>query len=1176
MVKIKTIIKNIKKIPKERYITVLVLLIFAVTVSIPTLARYKNRLDLEEILNKNEVWDGTIALGYHDGTGEESDPYIISNAKELAYFSNQLKTTDYAGKYFKITNDILINKGTFNFDGNQMTYTIDGKTMYIENYTNKLYDNTELNNNPISTVNSFESLQNFAGYLDGGHYRIYGLFMTSQDEKLGLFTNLNGTIENLYIENAMIYGGAATAILASDTTEAKIKNVYTSGNVIGTLSNTDIEKKYIIDDYNVTKTNAVLNEKLSLPVIYLEKIKSIKLKGTYSSSEENELLINKNVVVPGEFSVDLGTDLITEVSLEINDEISSEISLTNMTFEVIYETGFTSTIVAKASNTTISNVLNKANVYAIDNASGLIGITKDTNVKNAYNTGNIVSVNNATALIDTIGNSESDIMISNIYNAGTLNAKNTYPLLKEIYDNKKVEIKNTFNISTANANLNTNQDITYTNVVDVNQTSIEGIEKKTLEEIKDTTYLKDTLNYKEFVDNTVLEINEDAVWVYETSYFPILYIDDLNNPIAELKVGAYKWDSIGYELSEIYLSSNTVIMITPKDVDETINAYYYIHKGNKALTKAQLENVSWEEYTDIVTLDEEGYYVIYAKVTDSDNNTKYISSEVMIMDLKAPNAVITMNDYHWIMYHEELLSLNIADKTDILIKTEDLYSEVSEVKYYISSTKLTKTDLINLEDNNWKDYEDKITLEQKGTYIIYVRTKDSLNHEAYYNTGIIIFGGFEEEITLNDGKITGQNNVNITNTSAVTYNFSYDKTTSYNDGYMVDLITTEKLPIGTNITLKNNNTNEVYKYIVTEEKTKFKLKEFVKVGQIDETNKFNEKDFIQEVNKNISITFDFVNSEVTKNVTFTAYLDVCDSSNKVVLSTLRSTFKTTKLYSNTNTSLTITKLNEVSEIGLNTDTITDVSFVSNLYIENLPNEPIYHSEFNNKKMGITIKLVDLEDNVIDKKYLKNVIFKIGDKTYSPDNDGIVRISLADEITRIEETLKIITYATETKLATGNYNFEITPYIASDGKHTNIYSTSKIIIPATTTKVEKEDYGFKIDMDQHDRVLYKKDNISKVNFKINEISNFASSNVRISLYKKQSLSGYDQVYDIIDLKDYILDDLQEAEENTYYITTDELELQFNTTLFNKTGYEIRFDLYDGNKFITTIRKKFIVR
>ena len=114
------------------------------------------------------------------------------------------------------------------------------------------------------------------------------------------------------------------------------------------------------------------------------------------------------------------------------------------------------------------------------------------------------------------------------------------------------------------------------------------------------------------------------------------------------------------------------------------------------------------------------------------------------------------------------------------------------------------------------------------------------------------------------------------------------------------------------------------------------------------------------------------------------------------------------------------------------------------------------------------------------------------------------------------------------------------------------------------------------MDQHDRVLYKKDNISKVNFKINEISNFASSNVRISLYKKQSLSGYDQVYDIIDLKDYILDDLQEAEENTYYITTDELELQFNTTLFNKTGYEIRFDLYDGNKFITTIRKKFIVR
>ena len=50
-----------------------------------------------------DTWDGSVASKYAGGTGTKADPYIISNAAELAYFG-----TKYNGScsYYKITSDI--------------------------------------------------------------------------------------------------------------------------------------------------------------------------------------------------------------------------------------------------------------------------------------------------------------------------------------------------------------------------------------------------------------------------------------------------------------------------------------------------------------------------------------------------------------------------------------------------------------------------------------------------------------------------------------------------------------------------------------------------------------------------------------------------------------------------------------------------------------------------------------------------------------------------------------------------------------------------------------------------------------------------------------------------------------------------------------------------------------
>ena len=83
-------------------------------------------------------------------------------------------------------------------------------------------------------------------------------------------------------------------------------------------------------------------------------------------------------------------------------------------------------------------------------------------------------------------------------------------------------------------------------------------------------------------------------------------------------------------------------------------------------------------------------------------------------------------------------------------------------------------------------------------------------------------------------------------------------------------------------------------------------------------------------------------------------------------------------------------------------------------------------------------------------------------------------------------------------------------------------------------------------------------------------------VRVSLYKKDELTAYNQVYNIINLQEVVSNDLTEVEENIYAVNSTSLDLDFNLTKLEKTGYELRFELYDGSKFITVMKKRFIVR
>ena len=65
--------------------------------------------------------------------------------------------------------------------------------------------------------------------------------------------------------------------------------------------------------------------------------------------------------------------------------------------------------------------------------------------------------------------------------------------------------------------------------------------------------------------------------------------------------------------------------------------YKHVYKGG-TLTKEYLDSITdWKPYTEPVKIEESGYYVIYAKVKDKDDDITYINikgkkKESMVMD----------------------------------------------------------------------------------------------------------------------------------------------------------------------------------------------------------------------------------------------------------------------------------------------------------------------------------------------------------------------------------------------------------------------------------------------------------------------------------------------------------------------------------------------------------------
>ena len=1225
MSKIKNLISKLKRIPKTRYIAILAVIVLAVAIAIPTLSRYKNRIDINALLSDENNWDGTVASSYRNGSGTTKDPYIISNAKELAYFEKMLHETSYENTYFELSNDIIINNGTLEYTNENITYTLDKTKLYLKEYTTDIYSSSDLSGDKISSINKFNPLNNFKGHFNGNYYTIYGLYITSEtDTELALFNNLKGTVENLYLENTLIYGGSTTASLATNMSNAKIEDIFIDGDVVGTTNKKTEVEVQTLEDITYEKETTKLSEYITLPTTSKTPI-LIKLKGTYTSTvADQKIMINNQEITSGNFNIDLGTTPLETIEAIVDDETSAEITLTNLSYEVTYQTdtyAYSSGVVAKASSSTVSNIINKAKVYGTNEAAGIIGKASNTDLTNAYNTGSITATNLAAGLIGTIDSSLSEVKISKTYNAGALSAITTSSFVNKITNNEQVIIENSFNTKEALYAINTveNTSVTATNVLDVNVLKVENgtingeITTDLNDDINNHTYLQETLGFKEYIDAKDLAENEDNAWVYEEGYLPILYFDDLNNPIATLYVGTYSWNDLGYGLRDLYIKSEVGFRITSNDeLNEYKEAYYHIHKGTGLQTKEEVGQITdWSKYEGLVKITEEGYYTIYVKGIDKNDNVTYINSERLVVDLHEPVVTLTMNDTTWNNLKTSPVNVSILEKVALNVSATGAYAEVTSTKYYISSKALAEEELDELESSNWLEYKDSIEITECGNYIVYIRVTDAADRVKYISSDNLVFGGYTESIALGKNTKIDSDTVNITSKSSITYNFKYEEERIYQEGDTNNLVTNILLPVNTVITLTDKNTNEIYKYKVTSSDEKYgyenscteeicekyatyPLASFTKLGQTDKTKVFSDQNYTNEKSKNLSITIDFSKAEITTEITLKAFLELKNSSKEAVVSTLKESIKTVNIYPNQETTLVINKLNEPEIIKYNSDSETEVKFETYLSNKKVNNETVYDTTSENKKLGIAIKLVDKDDQTINKNHLKNIQFKVGDNLYTPDNDGVVRINLSNKLDKVTTTLKVITYLSNTKLDLGDYNFVITPFVAADGKYSSELSSSSIKVPVTVTNKQETGYGFKSLITMFDEENNEKEFTSvisktkeaadeiveipttKLKIRMIDTTNFTNKNIKVSLYKRSTTLSTDQTYELVDLQDFVKETLTPAGDNLYELKNYETIITLNNKTFENNGYELRFELYDGTRKITSVRQKFITK
>ena len=114
------------------------------------------------------------------------------------------------------------------------------------------------------------------------------------------------------------------------------------------------------------------------------------------------------------------------------------------------------------------------------------------------------------------------------------------------------------------------------------------------------------------------------------------YHIDKTAPTGTVSAGGQSWSALqGVDSFDIFFGTDQAVNITANDTLSGIaSSEYYVSPA--ALSAQQVEAIEdWTSYSTL-TLDQEGQYIVYVKITDAAGNTAYLSSDGVVLDKTAP------------------------------------------------------------------------------------------------------------------------------------------------------------------------------------------------------------------------------------------------------------------------------------------------------------------------------------------------------------------------------------------------------------------------------------------------------------------------------------------------------------------------------------------------------------
>lgn len=176
---------------------------------------------------------GDVANGFSGGTGTSSNPYTISSAAELRYFSDAVRTGNtFKNQYVKLTADITINKNVLNRNGE-----LNGDGSNFE---------------PWIPIGRYDPSYFFCGTFDGNGHTISGLYCNrSKGDNVGFFGKLYGNVKNLVIKDSYFKGASSVGGIAGTVRPNYIGNTIPSS-----------VKEYYQGDKTLTITSCINEAKI--------------------------------------------------------------------------------------------------------------------------------------------------------------------------------------------------------------------------------------------------------------------------------------------------------------------------------------------------------------------------------------------------------------------------------------------------------------------------------------------------------------------------------------------------------------------------------------------------------------------------------------------------------------------------------------------------------------------------------------------------------------------------------------------------------------------------------------------------------------------------------------------------------------------------------------------------